>query len=217
MQCVRNHPTTNEEPTSDHTNTPEIWLQKIQEANISSQNSLGIKSETCSGLRRFRTPKQPTENPSKRSQVVPQPKHLIASDPRTSKIMQDVVLRMTLNSAQDFLCTAKSSLMSSGGQNRIFHHVLLPIRDPLARKVQSPRVRPIEDASPRILPDTLTVLAMASRKRRMHLARCPRSTLEASSTPPCRAILSDNNMRAMRSATPPSLSSAELSVCSAWD
>ena len=196
-----------------------------QTNNASSQNSLGTKfgssggrtNELRSTLRRIRTPKQPAENSSKHCEFVP--KHLIASDPRASKLVQDVVLRMTLNSAQDFLCTAKSSLMSIAGQNRIFHHLLLPIRGSSpVDKAQSPRMAPIDNSSPRVLPDALTVLAMASRKRRMHLARSPRSTLEARSPAPhCRAMPTVDNMRMMRTMTASSLSSAELSACSGWD
>jgi hypothetical protein len=206
-------------PATDE--NPEIWLQMIRRENSLSQDSLGIKFESSCGQmskpRRFRNPKQPAENPFKRSEVVP--KHLIASDPRASKLVQDVVLRMTLNSAQDFLCTAKSSLMSIAGQNRIFHHLLLPIHGSSpVEKGQSQRMAPIDNTLPRVLPDALTVLAMASRKRRMHLARSPRPTLEARSPAyHCRAMPTVDNMRMMLTMTASSLSSTELSARSRWD
>ena len=92
-------------------------------------------------------------------------------EPISSRITKEFALKTTLTSSHSFLQSSSSCLMSTAGQNRIFHHVFLPIRT-------SSKSLPESAASdlPRAFPEALTVLAMASRQRRLQLAPSIRRT-----------------------------------------
>jgi hypothetical protein len=141
----------------------EIWLQNIR----TNGNQRSARTVRSSGWQGNDVHKKVAH---KRA---PQDTHISVASGMKSSLVRDVVLRMTMDSAKDFLCTAKSSLMSTAGQNRVFHHLLFPLSNFGPNRTQTrERIRSAEQNLPDALPKALTVLAMASRKRRMHLAPC---------------------------------------------
>ena len=137
----------------------ELWLQTIRQNNRRTTKTIKSSARNKENAKNWFT----NDNKALNGEVL------------NSNVVQDLVLRMTQDSAKDFLCTAKSSLMSTAGQSRVFHHLLLPVGQMRGKGDHVARSNDTRNSEPSFtgtLPKALTVLAMASRKRRMHLAPC---------------------------------------------